>query len=470
MNSEILKKLTLAQQSIYFDQLLKPDSPVYNVGLLCRIFGEENVECLHECIAAILNSPSPLMSDCARILIEEVSARETPKTLFPLTIFDLSLEDFDAARLIVDEHIKKSMETVMEMNGPPLIKSFVFVMPELETWWFVQAHHILSDASGLVNFVHAVADKYNEANNESEKKDDLDTEKSYLNAANLNSEITENNLLKRQFWKDEFCQFPNPIFLHQRNKSGKSYTHAVSKKIPLRIRQELKTRGFECRHALRAALILYFSRIFDGDEIVLGSVVHGRNRHELHDALGMFSRILPTRVSRGENLTISQFLENTSKKIKSVYQHQADPIVLMAREAGVFQIRKNGLADVVFNYINLSRPIKFRKASCLLSFINNPCELGPVQLRLYDRGDESDWDVVLYCESEFFSAEETSALLDRLLHILGVFGQENSQTKYSNLDLLFPQERYQILEEWNSTQAHYPQDKCIHALFEEQVV
>src|SRR6201995_2222853 len=30
-------------------------------------------------------------------------------------------------------------------------------------------------------------------------------------------------------------------------------------------------------------------------------------------------------------------------------------------------------------------------------------------------------------------------------------------------------ERHQLLYEWNDTQAEYPQDKCIHQLFEEQV-
>ena len=36
------------------------------------------------------------------------------------------------------------------------------------------------------------------------------------------------------------------------------------------------------------------------------------------------------------------------------------------------------------------------------------------------------------------------------------------------LALLRPTERQQVLVEWNATQAEYPQDQCIHELFEAQ--
>jgi amino acid adenylation domain-containing protein len=45
----------------------------------------------------------------------------------------------------------------------------------------------------------------------------------------------------------------------------------------------------------------------------------------------------------------------------------------------------------------------------------------------------------------------------------------NPQQPVALLPLLTEPERYQLLVEWNSTQVGYPQDKCIHQLFEEQV-
>ena len=45
----------------------------------------------------------------------------------------------------------------------------------------------------------------------------------------------------------------------------------------------------------------------------------------------------------------------------------------------------------------------------------------------------------------------------------------NPQSRIQDLPLLTKAERHQMLVEWNDTKADFPQDKCIHQLFEEQV-
>lgn len=45
----------------------------------------------------------------------------------------------------------------------------------------------------------------------------------------------------------------------------------------------------------------------------------------------------------------------------------------------------------------------------------------------------------------------------------------NPKQKVAQLPLLTPDERQQLLIEWNNTARDYPDAKCIHQLFEEQV-
>jgi amino acid adenylation domain-containing protein len=45
----------------------------------------------------------------------------------------------------------------------------------------------------------------------------------------------------------------------------------------------------------------------------------------------------------------------------------------------------------------------------------------------------------------------------------------NPQAKLSELSLLSEAEKQQLLVDWNDTETHYPQEKCIHQRFEEQV-
>ena len=46
---------------------------------------------------------------------------------------------------------------------------------------------------------------------------------------------------------------------------------------------------------------------------------------------------------------------------------------------------------------------------------------------------------------------------------------EDDSRPVDQLELLGPHERHQVLYDWNVTEAAYPQDRCIHELFEAQV-
>ena len=67
-----------------------------------------------------------------------------------------------------------------------------------------------------------------------------------------------------------------------------------------------------------------------------------------------------------------------------------------------------------------------------------------------------------------FDADTIARMGGHLLTLLeGMVATESQKLK--DLPLLTSAESHQLLEEWNNTTKEYPQDKCIHQLFEEQV-
>ncbi len=70
--------------------------------------------------------------------------------------------------------------------------------------------------------------------------------------------------------------------------------------------------------------------------------------------------------------------------------------------------------------------------------------------------------------SDLFEGETIERMLGHYQVLLeGVVA--NPEGRISRLPLLTETERQQMLREWNATGSEYPQDKCIHQLFEEQV-
>jgi non-ribosomal peptide synthetase component F len=81
---------------------------------------------------------------------------------------------------------------------------------------------------------------------------------------------------------------------------------------------------------------------------------------------------------------------------------------------------------------------------------------------------ESDLLLRINYQQTQFADDAIDRMLGHLETILTNIIDLPEQT-LANIPLLTEWERHQLLVEWNQTQTDYPQDKCIHELFEEQV-
>lgn len=75
---------------------------------------------------------------------------------------------------------------------------------------------------------------------------------------------------------------------------------------------------------------------------------------------------------------------------------------------------------------------------------------------------------ILEYNTDLFEAATIARMVGHLQQLLsGIVA--NPEQRLDALPLLTEAERYQLLMEWNNTQAEYPQHMCIHQLFEAQV-
>ncbi|MHC5729313.1 MAG: AMP-binding protein, partial [Nostoc sp.] len=82
--------------------------------------------------------------------------------------------------------------------------------------------------------------------------------------------------------------------------------------------------------------------------------------------------------------------------------------------------------------------------------------------------DANDLRLVIEYEPDIFREETIARMSGHFLQIIEEVIR-NPDCQLSQINLLTPEERYQLLIKWNNTAVSYPQDKCIHQLFEEQV-
>ncbi|WP_223270155.1 non-ribosomal peptide synthetase [Nostoc sp. 'Peltigera membranacea cyanobiont' 213] len=82
--------------------------------------------------------------------------------------------------------------------------------------------------------------------------------------------------------------------------------------------------------------------------------------------------------------------------------------------------------------------------------------------------DAKDTSVAITFLKDGFHADFVQRMLGHFRQILGTV-TANPDCKLSEIDILTPEERYQLLPKCNNSEIQYPKDKCIQQLFEEQV-
>ncbi|MDJ0570030.1 MAG: AMP-binding protein [Pleurocapsa sp. MO_192.B19] len=94
------------------------------------------------------------------------------------------------------------------------------------------------------------------------------------------------------------------------------------------------------------------------------------------------------------------------------------------------------------------------------------CDRFKVKLSVLRRHDELLLE--FHYDANLFAVEDIETLVARF-EILLDNAIANPEASLSELEILSPQELHQLIVEFNQTTAEYPQDKCLHQLFEQQV-
>ena len=189
---------------------------------------------------------------------------------------------------------------------------------------------------------------------------------------------------------------------------------------------------------------------------------------ELEGLIGFFANTLVFRNSLSGNPTFRDLMAQVREVAIGAYEHQDVPFEKLVDELQPDRdLSRNPLFQVTFQLRNYPSDLVQ-----LSELIIEPFELhsGIAKFDLsLAMSNEMDG---LKAEIEYNPDLFESATINRILahfHVLLGGIVANPEQRISELPLLTEAEKYQLLIEWNDTKTDYPDDKCIHQLFEAQV-
>ncbi|MBN1888045.1 MAG: amino acid adenylation domain-containing protein [Thermoflexales bacterium] len=281
------------------------------------------------------------------------------------------------------------------------------------------------------------------------------------------------------FWQQTLAGFtaPTPLRVNRRRLDRSNIDPprehiqqhlCLSEETTLALRQLAQRHRLTLNTLVQGAWALLLSRYSGEQDVLFGTTVSGRPAElaGVESMVGLFINTLPARVWVPPQASLVPWLQDLQAQHVQLRQYEYSPLVQVQQWSDVPTVQplfdtilafENYPMDAALNYESSHLQIRpassFEKTSYPLTVTVNP----GLQLCLSTSYNEQD-----------FTSVSITHMLGHLQTLLEAMVSEPERC-ISDLPMLTEAERQQILLDWNATQTDYPQDACIHQLFEKQV-
>ncbi|PSB52343.1 non-ribosomal peptide synthetase [Chamaesiphon polymorphus CCALA 037] len=467
--------LSFAQQRLWFLDRLAGGSHTYNMPLALRLSGVLDTGALQHCLSQLVERHEALRTHFATIDGSAVQI-VTPHLEIPMQEIDLqslneSTQSTQVQRLAIQE-----AQQPFDLATGPMLRVKLLKLAATENVLIFNMHHIISDGWSMGILVREVTSLYQAyITNTPVTLPELPIQ--YPDFAHWQRQWLTGDVLQAQvdYWKAHLAGAPPLLELptdHPRpaiqSFQGSQLNFNISVELTEQLEQLSRQQGVTLFMTLLGAYAVLLSRYSGDRDIVIGSPIANRNRGETENLIGFFVNTLALRIDLSDNPSFEQLLGRVRQVALGAYGHQDLPFEKLIEELQPQRsLSHNPLFQVMFVLQNA--PMR-------------ALELGNLQLEpLESETTIAKFDLTLTLEeaatglvgsweynSDLFERETIDRLNSHFQVLIeGIIDRPAQQIQA--LPLLSAAERQQLLVEWNDTAVAYPDDKCIHHLFEEQV-
>jgi aspartate racemase len=219
---------------------------------------------------------------------------------------------------------------------------------------------------------------------------------------------------------------------------------------------------------LLAAFQTLLYRYTGQEDIIVGTPIAGRNQVEAEGLIGFFVNTLALRTYLSGNPSFQELLGRVREVALGAYAHQDLPFEKLVEELQPERDRsRTPLFQVMFVLQNTPTSA-LELPGLTVNSLNIDSGTAKFDLTLFMIETAQGLRASLEYNTDLFNVATITRMLGNFQTLLeGIVA--NPQQRLSDLPLLTAAEQHQLLVEWNKTTKEYPQDKCIHQLFEAQV-
>ena len=414
--------LTQSQLMLWIGQKLNPKSPMYNMAHSFEINGAINEDIFKKAFQDLID-----VVDVFRITFTEEKGIPFQNILERYD-YNMSIEDF-SNKSSNDLEVELQNRTMQLFDvSVPLFDSVLYKMDEGRYVWFLNMHHLVTDATSSTILFENFTILYKQ-NIEGQSNTSLEIPQ-FRDYLKFEKKITEDSTKDdiRKYWSETASKVTAPPILYGQNaKKNTSHSYRVTIKLgkaraeklaELASKSEIRcwTKDLTYFNIFLTSLFIYIKRISNAERLAIGALSHSRVTNEFKKTAGMFVELFPLVAEFSEEdtfLTVYNKVRNETNE----YLRHAQPGMASAEASGGF--------NVVLNYIKANFS-DFNGSPTKSKWIHpNHCDASHhMRCTVYDMDGTGDIELFFDLNTEVFSTDQQQDIPKHFLTVLDALLEE----------------------------------------------
>ncbi|MFL6284241.1 MAG: amino acid adenylation domain-containing protein [Pyrinomonadaceae bacterium] len=469
-----VRRLSFAQQRLWFIDRLEPGSAAYNLPLAARLEGALDVAALEKSLNKVVRRHEVLRTSFVEVEGEPVQV-VAPEARVELPLLDLSTlapdEREDEARRLVGEEAARPFDLARGV-----LRALLLRLSAEEHVLLVTMHHVAGDGWSMGVFVRELTALY-EAYSAGEESPLQELPIQYADYATWQREWLRAEVLRRQlsYWREQLSGAPAVLEVapdhprpHLKSHRGASHAFELSTEASERLRRLSREEGATLFMTLLAAFDVLLAAYSGQTDIVIGTPIAGRRLSETEGLIGFFVNTLVLRTRLDGDPTVCELLARVREAALGAYAHQDVPFEMVVEE--LQPARSLGHTPLFQVMLVLQNARRETLGAGGLKLTPEPAasETAKFDLTLSLEDDGGALRGAFNYSRDLYEPETVERMARHFARVLEEFAREPGR-RLSELPVLEEEERRQLLYGWNDTAAEFERGKCLHELFEEQV-
>ncbi len=484
--SQPLQPLSDNQQGIWFLSQLAPESSIYNVSFAGRIRADLDVPAFRRAFQALVDRHPSLRTTFA---VHSGKPFQQIHDHQPV-----HFEETDASSWSADElqtRLVEDTQRPFDLEHGPVMRVGLFTRSAQEHILLLVIHHIVVDFWSLAVILNELGVLYSaETAGRPTALPPLDLQ--YADFVRWQAEMLSDPVGERlwDYWKQQLAgslpvlnlptDRPRPPVQMFR---GAHHDFTLNDELAQRLRALAKAEGATLYMVLLAAFELTLYCHSGQEDILVASPMAGRSRAEFEELVGFFANPVVLRANLSGNPTFREFLGQVRQTVLAALDHQDYPTLrLVQRLRPPRDLSRSPLCQTMFVLDKPHRVVEQAEPAFVGGETGLRINLGGLVMEsipLERRAATLDL-VMLIIETtgslsasirfnaDLFDAATIARMAGHFRALLESIIREPAAA-IGELEILTSAERRQLLCDFNDTKTEYPNDKCIHQLFDEQV-